>query len=458
MLTREEDVEIHALHKRGWSISAIARHTGRNRRTIRNYINGVSTPGVRKPAGEDSFAPFVDYVSARLGEDPHLWARTLLDELEALGFPLSYPSLTRNIRTRGLRPVCEECRSATDRPNAIIPHEPGGETQWDWLDLPDPPPWWGWGRMAHLLVGSLAHSSKWRGWLSPCTDQPHLVEGLDRITRTLGGVTKTWRFDRMATVCDPGSGRITASFAGVAKHYGVSVVVCPPRRGNRKGVVEKVNHTAAQRWWRTLPDDVTVAQAQASLDRFASLRGDTRIRASAGGRCTVATVAKTEPLTPVAAQAYPVIVAEERAASRQALVAYRGNRYSVPPELAMAQVTVSHPVGAEFIDIATNGGIIVARHRLLADGLGAAVRDVGHVIALDAAAMAAANTGRAHRRKQRIPPGPAARAAAAELRQRLASDTGDTGSVVKSATTTHDCTVIDLSVYERAAQQRTTLK
>ena len=35
-------------------------------------------------------------------------------------------------------------------------------------------------------------------------DQPHLVEGLDRITRGLGGVTKQWRFDRMATVCHPG--------------------------------------------------------------------------------------------------------------------------------------------------------------------------------------------------------------------------------------------------------------
>ena len=78
------------------------------------------------------------------------------------------------------------------------------------------------------------------------------------MTRGLGGLTRVWRFDRMATVCDPGSGRVTASFAGVAKHYGVSVAICPPRRGNRKGVVEKVNHTAAQRWWRTLADDVTV--------------------------------------------------------------------------------------------------------------------------------------------------------------------------------------------------------
>ncbi|HWF30777.1 MAG TPA: IS21 family transposase [Mycobacterium sp.] len=456
MRTREEDVEIHALHKRGWSISAIARHTGRNRRTIRNYINGVTAPGVRKPGGEDSFGPFVDYVSARLREDPHLWARTLCDELEELGFPLSYPSLTRNIRERGLRPVCQECRSVTDRPNAIITHDPGDETQWDWVDLPDPPASWGWGRTARLLVGSLAHSGKWRGSLEPATDQPHLVQGLDRVSRALGGVTKTWRFDRMSTVCDPGSGRVSASFAGVAKHYSVAVAVCPPRRGNRKGVVEKNNHTAAQRWWRTVADDVTVEQAQADLDRFCSTRADTRMRATPDDKSTVAALAAIEPLQPVAAQPYPVIVAEQRTASRQALVAYRGNRYSVPPELAMATVTVTRPVGGAFIDIATSGGIVIARHKLLADGLGATMRDAGHVIALDAAAMAAASSGRGHRRKERIPPGPAARAAATELRKRLTA-AGDR-AVIESPITTTDSTVIDLSAYERAAQHRSTLK
>ena len=149
-----------------------------------------------------------------LAEDPHLWARTLLDELEDLGFDLSYPSLTRNIRERGLRPDCAACRTATDRPNAIIDHPAGAETQWDWLDLPNPPESWGWGKTAHLLVGSLSHSGKWRAVLEPCTDQPHLVQALDRVVRAFGGVTQTWRFDRMATVCQPGTGRVTATFAG----------------------------------------------------------------------------------------------------------------------------------------------------------------------------------------------------------------------------------------------------
>jgi hypothetical protein len=48
---------------------------------------------------------------------------------------------------------------------------------------------------------------------------------------------------------------------------------------------------------------------------------------------------------------------------------------------------------------------------MAADGLGVMVRDSGHVIALDTVAMATATTGRPHRRKERIPPGPTAKVA-----------------------------------------------
>jgi hypothetical protein len=130
-------------------------------------------------------------------------------------------------------------------------------------------------------------------------DQPHLIDGLDRVSRALGGVTHTWRFDRMATVCHPDTGKVTASFAGVTKHFGVAVAICPLRAGHRKGVVEKVNHGAAQRWWRTSPDDTTVEQAKASVAKFASVRGDTRMRATKDGKSTVATVAKAEALQPL---------------------------------------------------------------------------------------------------------------------------------------------------------------
>lgn len=466
MLTWGDDVEVHALHARGWTISAIARHTGRDRKTVRAYLNGQRSPGVRKRSA-DPFAPFLDYITARLIEDPHLWALTLLDELLGLGFVLSYQSLTREIRARQLRPPCPACAGATGRVNAIIEHPPGAETQWDWLDLPDPPPGWGWGKTAHLLVGSLSHSGKWRAVLSPVMDQPHLIEGLDRITRALGGVSRTWRFDRMATVCHPDTGRVSASFAGVGKHYGVSVAICPPRSGHRKGVVEKINHSAAQRWWRTLPDELTLEQAQASIEAFARTRGDTRMRVGPDGKSSVAVLAAGEPLRPAPPVPYPVIVSQTRTVSRQALVSYRGNRYSVPPELAGAQVTVSRAVGGDCVDIVTVSGIIIARHRLAADGTGAQIRDHGHVYALEQAAMTAASTGRPHRRKERIPPGPQALAAADTLRRNgihvetpEVSDRPGPRSGPESAAAadiTQTSTVIDLATYERAAHGRNTL-
>ena len=99
----------------------------------------------------------------------------------------------------------------------------------------------------------------------------------------LGGLTKTWRFDRMRTVLDHRTGDLVPQFAAFAKHHGVTAVVCRPRSGNRKGVVEKNNHTAAQRWWRTMADEFTVEQAQASLDEFCRRRADARRRATAEG-------------------------------------------------------------------------------------------------------------------------------------------------------------------------------
>lgn len=52
-------------------------------------------------------------------------------------------------------------------------------------------------------------------------------------------------------------------------------------------------------------------------------------------------------------RAHPAILTTYRVVSRQALVSYRGNRYSVPPELVSAQVTVTHVLGC--ITIADTG-------------------------------------------------------------------------------------------------------
>ncbi|MEC5150992.1 helix-turn-helix domain-containing protein [Cryobacterium sp. GrIS_2_6] len=47
MLSEEDDVDIHALKRQGMTISEIARRTDHDRKTIRAYLAGQRTPGVR---------------------------------------------------------------------------------------------------------------------------------------------------------------------------------------------------------------------------------------------------------------------------------------------------------------------------------------------------------------------------------------------------------------------------
>jgi hypothetical protein len=70
MLTREDDIDVHALRRQGWTISAIARHLGRDRKTIRAYLLGRQA-GVRAPRSLlDPFEVFAPYCAQRLADDP----------------------------------------------------------------------------------------------------------------------------------------------------------------------------------------------------------------------------------------------------------------------------------------------------------------------------------------------------------------------------------------------------
>ena len=415
MLSSEEDVEAHALRKQGWNISQIARHLGRDRKTVRVYLKGERVPGVRVSSEPDPFDAIAGYVGQRLADDPHVWASALFDEAVALGYPRAYATFTRQLRERRLRPACPACSiSGPGVPTIEIEHPAGAETQWDWVDLPEAP--WLDGGTAQLLVGALAYSSRFRATFAEETDQPHLFDAIDRTCAALGGVTRRWRFDRMGTVIEIGTGNVLGSFAVFAKHYGVAVDICPPRRAKRKGVVEKNIDFLTRRWWRTANVE-TQDQAQRSLDTFCATIGDARPRHDLDGRAsTVAALAEHERLSPLPTTRFPATLEVSRKVAPNATVAWRGNYYSVDPVLVGAQVSVRVPTGRHELEIIDRVTGLVARHRTVPPGQGAIVRDGGHVVALEAAVLAAFTTGKPCRRKANRPPSQAAQALAAEVR------------------------------------------
>jgi transposase len=405
MLTAEEDMEITALKKQGWSISAIARHVGRDRKTVRAYLNNEREPGVRVNMQRGRFDRFEPYVRQRFVDDRHVWATVLYDEIVALGYDRAYRTFTRALRDRELRPHCEACSGSKGRAHVDIEHRPGEEIQWDWLELGDTP----WGTKVYVLVGALSHSGRFRCWLSDSDDQAHLIVGIDEILRRLGGTAKRWRVDRMATVILPGTDRVQRSFAPVAKHYGVGVDPCPPRHGNRKGVVEAAIKFITQRWWRTARVG-TLEEAQVGLDGFCVSVGDARRR----GEATVGELAEAEPLAPLPPVAYPAQLELSRKVANNAVVSVWGNRYSVPPGLVGAEVTVSWRVGAEVIDVITAAATTAVTHRLAPRGAGRTVRLPEHTKALTNVVLGAFNSGRPCATKLN-PPSDAALAIAAEI-------------------------------------------
>ncbi|MET0143858.1 MAG: IS21 family transposase [Ilumatobacteraceae bacterium] len=277
--------------------------------------------------------------------------------------------------------------------------------QWDWLELDDTP----WQAKAFVLVAALSHSSKCRAWFSESDDQAHLVAGIDELLRRFGGTARRWRVDRMATVIKPGTSEVQRSFVPVAKHYGVAVDPCPPRHGNRKGVVEKAIDLLTQSWWRTARV-ASPAEAQASVDRFCVDVADQRRR----GDITVAELADSEPLLELPTVPFPAEVTVVCTVAANALVSLWGNRYSTPPGLVGGHVQIRWRLGTPTITLHA-GGVVVAAHQLTPRGAQRTVRLPEHTAALENGVLAQFSTSRPCRRKVNRPPSDAALALAAEL-------------------------------------------
>jgi transposase len=411
MFTGNEDVEATALREQGWSISAIARHLDRDRKTVRSYLNDDRRPGVRVTAVLDPLADFEVYIRARFADDPHLWATSLFVEVAALGYARSYPTFVRQLRQRALRPHCEACHGVKGRDTIEIEHPPGEEIQWDWFERRRAP----WGGTAYVLLGTLPHSSRTRGVLAESLDQAHLIEAMDAVMRRLGGTARVWRTDRLATVIVPGSRDVQPSFAPVAKHYGAIVEPCPPRRGNRKGAVEAAVRFTCGRWWRTMTA-ATPEKAQLSLDRFLAGPGDARERRTATGvRTTVGALGDAEPLLALPDAAFPATIEVTRVVAANATVAFRGNRYAVPPGLTDASVVLRHRLGSATVEIRSSAGALLAAHRLAPAGAGSVVRSAEQHAALERVVLSAFTTDRPCDRKANRPPGPDAINEAARL-------------------------------------------
>jgi hypothetical protein len=97
------------------------------------------------------------------------------------------------------------------------------------------------------------------------------------------------------------------------------------------------------------------------------------------------------------------------------MVAFEGNRYSVPPGMVAQAVTVRARLGELHLEIISSAGRRLARHRRASAGAGQVLQSDEHARQLQTAVLDAFTTARPCRAKQNRPPGEQALRAAAAL-------------------------------------------
>ncbi|HEX9547990.1 MAG TPA: hypothetical protein VF942_11670 [Acidimicrobiales bacterium] len=115
MLPRDRAGKIITLSQAGWPVKDIAGQLGHAPQTIRDYLSGDRTPGVRAPRPSLLTDPLVNYCRRRFVEDPHLRPASLFKELTELGFRGSRSTFYRELTQRQLAPP--EDRQSDTRDN-----------------------------------------------------------------------------------------------------------------------------------------------------------------------------------------------------------------------------------------------------------------------------------------------------------------------------------------------------
>src|SRR5664279_4562860 len=128
MVNLEERFMIRDLHRKGLSISEIARKTGRDRKTVRKVIEAGLSPAGDSPARRQrkqvtKLGPYEGYLKQRIGEGV-LNTRKLLRELKARGYQGGLTQLIMYVQPYRT--------SREERAVMRYETEPGQQAQVDW--------------------------------------------------------------------------------------------------------------------------------------------------------------------------------------------------------------------------------------------------------------------------------------------------------------------------------------
>lgn len=358
MLTAETRFMIKDMYRRGMTISGIARITGHDRKTIRAILNGPVNPQPKERKRRASkLDPFVPYLERRV-EEGVLNCNKLFDEIRRQGYQGGKSTLKYFVQ-----PYREaRRREATVR----FETEPGEQAQVDWghfgfiehqerrrrlyaflMTL-------GWSRALYLEF-TVSSDTAW--WL-----RCHI-----HAFRYLGGVPQVVLHDNLKTAVlereADGTIHWNPRYLDFAHYYGFTPRACRPYRAQTKGKVESGIRYVRGNFWPGLRF-FDLADLNEQALGWLELTANVRLHGTTG-EVPLDRLA-LEPLQSLAGKSdYDTSLISFRRVTKDCLISYDGNYYSVPSKYARTTVEVKETEDGQLI-ILNAEGEEMARHRVVA--------------------------------------------------------------------------------------------
>ena len=349
------------LHRQGLTISAIARRTGRDPKTVRKYIErGLEPPvyGPRQVGRPSKLAPYLDYLRERVAAFPDLSAVRLTRELRERGYKGAYTAVKRFVAA--IRP--ESLPKPFER---RFETPPGYQAQVDFArfvtSFTDEP---GVVRIIWLFSLVLGHSRHIFARFVMHQDLQTLLRCHMFAFAAIGGVPIEILYDRMKTAVtgEDGDGHIiyNRSLIALGRHYGFLPRACRPYRAKTKGKVERPFSYIRQdfflaRSFRNLDD------LNAQLDDWLATVANVRVHGTTQRIVSEAFAAEQPEPQLLPAFPFDALLKLERRVSHDGLISIGGNYYSVPDRTRRVVEVHQLPDQIRILD----GGRLVAAHPVL---------------------------------------------------------------------------------------------
>ena len=368
-MLRVEDIEQirRAYHVEKKSIRAISREQGHHRRVIREAVTGTN-PGPRRyrrtqPRPRSVVGPVAPIIDGWLGGDqaaPAKQRHTAKRIFDRLVSEHGYQGKERAVREY----VHEWKRAQGAHGAAFVPlaYGPGAEAQCDWREARVRVA--GVEQTAQVFCLRLCYSLKSFVCAFPAARQECFLAGHVAAFAFLGGVPARVTYDNLTSavrVVLHGHHRIEQeAFVAFRAHYLFASHFCLPGEGgaHEKPLVESLVGYARRNFLVPIPE-VASWEALNALLLAGCEREDSRPASGRSGSIGALWAAEQPQLRATPRHAYPCCRTVAARATRQALVHFERNRYSVPTRYAGQRLLVrAFPWQVEV----TDGEQVVARH------------------------------------------------------------------------------------------------